>query len=94
MGTRSCARSLDPKILRSGEVDVARTIGTASLLDLIRAGTLNVGEDLVIRRRSAAPVRGTLEASGEIKVGQQAFASPSGAAKETLDVGSVDGWLR
>ncbi len=73
---------------------MARTTGTTSLVDMISAGVLRAGETLVVRRRSALPITGVLNADGTIRIGRTSFASPSGAAKEALDVGTVDGWLR
>lgn len=73
---------------------MARTTGTTSVADLIRSGVLKSGDKLVIRRRSAPPIEAILEPDGTIKVGSTSFATPSGAAKQALDVGSVDGWLR
>lgn len=73
---------------------MARTTGTSSLQDLIRRGVLQAGEPIEIRRRSAPPIEGTLQADGHIKTDRQSFATPSAAAKHVLEVGSVDGWLR
>lgn len=73
---------------------MARTTGTVSLADLVRTGVLRDGERVVIRRRSAPPIEGTVKADGTVKVGRESFSTPSGAAKHALDVGSVDGWLR
>jgi hypothetical protein len=73
---------------------VARTTGTRSLADLIRDGVLKSGERLVINRRSAPPIEGTLQADGSIKYKGQTYRAPSTAAKIALDVGSIDGWLR
>jgi len=85
---------LDLEISIGRNANVARTTGTASLLDMISAGTLNVDETLVIRRRSAASITGALEADGGIRVGGTSFTSPSAAARQALDVRAVDGWLR
>ncbi len=73
---------------------MARTTGTASLADLITRGVLRKGETIVIRRRSAPAIEGTVEADGSIKIGREKFATPTGAAKHALDVGSIDGWIR
>jgi hypothetical protein len=76
------------------EARVARTTGTASLLDLINAGHLHVGEELVIRRRSATPVIGSVESDGSIRIGDDTFATPSLAAKEVLGLKATNGWKR
>lgn len=73
---------------------MARTTGTASTNDLIRTGKLKVGEALVIRRRSAEPIKGVLETDGWIRVAGARYPSPSTAAKVALGVKAVDGWLR
>jgi hypothetical protein len=73
---------------------MARTTGTRSLGDLIKAGKLKPGEKLIVRRRSAPPIEGRLNADGSISVKGRSFTTPSSAAREALDVGSVDGWLR
>jgi hypothetical protein len=73
---------------------MAKTTGTRSLLDLIKSGVLRAGDELVINRRSAAPIRGTLQADGSIMVGKVVGNSPSTAARQALNVGSIDGWLR
>lgn len=73
---------------------MAKTTGTMSLSDLIERGALQAGEKLEIRRRSAAPIHGVLQADGTIRVGKTVSESPSKAAREALEVGSVDGWLR
>jgi hypothetical protein len=73
---------------------VARTVGTASLVDLLRAGVLKSGERLVINRQSAPSIEGVLQADGIILVGDVRSKSPSEAARKALDVGTVDGWLR
>ncbi|MGH2746740.1 MAG: hypothetical protein ACRDKB_02300 [Actinomycetota bacterium] len=72
----------------------ARTTGTVSLGDLLKRGTLQAGETLVIRRRSAPDIEGKLETDGHVRVGRAVYASPSAAAKHALGVRSVDGWLR
>ena len=73
---------------------MARTTGKKSLGDLLRAGTLRPGDPLVIHRRSAADVEGSLQADGTIKVRGKTYTAPSTAAREALHVGSVDGWLK
>jgi hypothetical protein len=73
---------------------MARTTGTASLADLVRAGILNKGERLVLNRRSAPSIEGVLQADGTILVGREQSKSPSEAARKALSVGTVDGWLR
>jgi hypothetical protein len=73
---------------------VARTTGTVSLATLIQKGVLKTGDKLVVRRRSAPAIEATLQADGSLKIGNTSFATPSGAAKHALDVGSIDGWLR
>ena len=73
---------------------MARTVGTASLVDLLRAGVLKKGEELVIKRRSAPDIEGVLQGDGTIVVEMVRSKSPSEAARKALDVGNVDGWLR
>lgn len=73
---------------------MARTTGTASLADLLQRGVLRAGEEIVIRRRSAPVITATIQADGTIKLGREVFKTPTGAAKEALNVGSIDGWLR
>jgi hypothetical protein len=73
---------------------MAKTTGTASLVDLLAAGTLMNGEELAIRRRSKPAVIGVLLADGTITVGDQNFKTPSGAAREALGVETIDGWRR
>lgn len=73
---------------------MARTTGTVSLANLLERGVLRDGERLLIRRRSAAPIEGVLQADGTIKVGRTVSRSPSSAAREALGGGPVDGWLR
>jgi hypothetical protein len=73
---------------------MARTVGTESLADLIRRGALQPDERLIVRRRSAPPVEGTLLANGTIRIRQRTFPTPTMAAKYALEVGSVDGWIR
>ena len=73
---------------------MARTTGTKSLRDLLEAGVLNRNERLVINRRSREPIEGTLQSDGRINVSGSVYESPSAAARNALDVGTVDGWLR
>lgn len=73
---------------------MARTTGTTSLKDLMQMKTLEIGETLVLRRRSAPPIEATLEADGRLRVGGDVYATPSTAAKRALGVRAVDGWLR
>ena len=73
---------------------MARTTGTASLSDLIRGGTLQPKEKIVIRRRSASPVKGTIQPDGQIRIGTLIYATPSRAAKEALELAATDGWAR
>lgn len=73
---------------------MARTTGTVSLHDLVRKGALIAGERIEIRRRSAPPIVGSVEADGTITVGRRSFETPSGAARHALEVGTTDGWLR
>ena len=75
-------------------MDVARTTGTVSLVDLLERGVLQVGERLVIRRRLASSIEGLLQPDGTIRVGRTVSSSPSSAAREALGSGPVDGWLR
>lgn len=88
-------RSRDLKIYRSSkEAIMARTTGTASLADLLANGTLKAGERLVINRRSAAGIEGTLQRDGSIKVGTTTHKTPSAAARAGLQSQAADGWLR
>jgi len=73
---------------------VARTIGKLSISDLIDVGALIAGEQIVINRRSAKSIEGVVQADGTIKTSGKVYATPSTAAREVLDVDSVDGWLR
>jgi hypothetical protein len=73
---------------------MARTTGTASLADLLEHEVLRHGEPIEIRRRSALPIQGVIQAGGKIKVGTTVSDSPSKAARLALTAGSVDGWLR
>lgn len=73
---------------------MARTTGTQSLVELIRQGQLMAGETMRIRRRSARPIEGRLDADGSICVGGRSFATPSAAARDALNLRSADGWLR
>jgi hypothetical protein len=73
---------------------MARTTGTASLADLIRSGVLHEGDQIEIRRRSAPAIVATLSADGSIILGRTSFRTPTAAAKEALNVGSIDGWIR
>ncbi|MED5220264.1 MAG: MT-A70 family methyltransferase [Actinomycetota bacterium] len=73
---------------------MARTTGTESLSDLIERGVIQVDEEIVINRRSAPPIHGLVRMGGSIVVCGVLHDTPSGAAKEALEVDSVDGWLR
>ena len=73
---------------------MARTTGTESIPDLIADGRLNPNEKLVINRRSAAPINGTLDGHGNVIVDGKQYATPSGAAKAVLNAKSADGWIR
>jgi hypothetical protein len=73
---------------------MARTTGKTSLADLIKGGKLRPGDELVLHRRSAPDIKASLEADGTIKCRGKTFDTPSTAARESLDVGAVDGWLR
>jgi len=87
---RQIPRSKDP--FEGGTV--ARTIGKLSISDLIDVGALIAGEQIVINRRSAKSIEGVVQADGTIKTSGKVYATPSTAAREVLDVDSVDGWLR
>lgn len=63
-------------------------------MDLLRAGVLLPGEPIEVRRRSAPPLEGIVGPDGQIVFAGTRYSTPTGAAKEALDVGSVDGWLR
>ncbi len=73
---------------------MARTTGTVSLADLVKAGILMEGEEIQIRRRSAPAISATVTSDGSIELAGESFGTPTGAAKEALQVGSIDGWLR
>lgn len=73
---------------------MARTTGTSSLADLMKDGKLKVNERIVIRRRSAPPIEGLIQADGSIRVGSRTFATPSKAAREMLQLKAADGWIR
>lgn len=73
---------------------MARTVGTKSLKTLIDHNTLQTGERLILRRRSAEPITATLTSEGEIAVNGCRYANPSAAAKAVLKVRAADGWLR
>lgn len=73
---------------------MARTTGTESIRDLIADGRLKPDEKLVINRRSAAPINGTLDGHGNVIVNGKPYTTPSGAAKAALSAQSADGWIR
>jgi hypothetical protein len=73
---------------------MARTTGTSSVKDLLRRGVLREGESLMIRRRSASSVGGTVQGDGMITVGKTSYSSPSAAARAALGVSASDGWIR
>lgn len=73
---------------------MARTTGTSSLADLVKDGKLKANEQIVIRRRSAPPIEGSIQADGTIRVGSQNYATPSKAAREALKLKAADGWVR
>lgn len=73
---------------------MARTTGTESLRELIADGRLNPNEKLVINRRSATPINGTLDSNGNVIVDGKQYVTPSGAAKAVLNAKSADGWIR
>ena len=73
---------------------MARTTGTRSLRELVDAGALRAGEELVIGRISAPDITGKLRKDGSIEVSGRVFETPSAAARHALEAASVDGWLR
>lgn len=73
---------------------MARTTGTRSLADLVAQGVLKPNEEIVVNRRSAPRIEAVVTRHGLIEVHGRLFNTPSAAAKEVLNVGSVDGWLR
>lgn len=73
---------------------MARPTGTLSLKDLLAQGVLRSGEEIIIPRRSQEPIRGALLSNGHIRVGDDTYPHPSTAARETLDLKAVNGWLR
>lgn len=73
---------------------MARTTGTVSMNDLIGKGKLMAGEPLIIRRRSATPIRGTLERDGSIRVRGSVYSTPSTAARNALGLRAANGWIR
>ncbi len=72
---------------------MARTTGTQSVADLIAAGRLQVGEKLVLRRRSKPDTAATLTADGALLVGTTTYATPSAAAKGITGA-NTQGWTR
>jgi hypothetical protein len=73
---------------------MARTTGTSSLADLVKGGKLQANERIVIRRRSAPAIEGSVQADGSIRVGSRTYATPSKAAREALGLKAADGWIR
>lgn len=73
---------------------MARTTGTISLTDLLDKGALQVGERLIIRRRSAPPIEGVLLPDGSISVDNRSFSAPSAAARALVGNRPTDGWKR
>jgi hypothetical protein len=73
---------------------MARTTGKQSLADLVSRGILKAGEPLVIHRRSAPDIQATLNKDGALLMAGELYGSPSAAAREALQVGAVDGWLK
>jgi hypothetical protein len=73
---------------------MAKNSGRASLADLVRRDVLRAGEKILIHRRSAPSIEATVTTDGRIAVGDMMFTTPTGAAKHSLDIGSVDGWIR
>lgn len=63
-------------------------------MDLVREGVLLTDERIEVRRRSAPSIEATVTADGQISYAGSVYATPTAAAKEALEVGSVDGWLR
>lgn len=55
---------------------------------------IGISVDFTVRRRSAPPLEGIVGPDGQIVFAGTRYSTPTGAAKEALDVGSVDGWLR
>lgn len=73
---------------------MARTTGTSSLADLVKDGKLLANEKVVIRRRSAPPIKGAIQGDGSLRVGSKSYATPSKAAREALGLKAADGWVR
>lgn len=73
---------------------MARTVGTASVADLIKAKALKRNETLVIHRRSKPDITASVQRDGSILLDGTVYPTPSAAAREALDVGSADGWIR
>lgn len=72
---------------------MARRTGAAPLSVLLNTGKLEIGEMLIIRRRSAAPIEGQLEKGGLIRVDGQLFSNPTTAAKAARgSTAPVNGW--
>lgn len=66
-----------------------------SIIDLLQAGRLSEGEELVINTRRHGRVLAHVQADGSIKLSDgSVHRSPSAAAKRAAGVGGVDGWLR
>lgn len=71
---------------------MARTTGTVSLSDLLKNGTLQQGESLIFRRRSAPSVEGVLQPDGTISINNLPYNTPSRAARAVAGNKPIDGW--
>lgn len=75
-------------------VTMAKTTGTASLVDLIERKALKPGEKIIIKRRSAPTIEAVIQEDGSILLDQTRYATPTAAARRALGDRPVDGWVR
>jgi hypothetical protein len=61
---------------------------------MLAAGLIKAGEPIEVRRRSRPPVAGLIRKDGRIEALGRVYDTPSAAARDALEVGSADGWLR
>lgn len=73
---------------------MARTTGTASVTDLIEAGLLEAGEQLVLRQRNKPDTVAQLTEAGALRIGNTTYATPSAAAKGVTGAKAAQGWTR
>ena len=63
-----------------------------SIADLLQVGMLQVGQEIHARKTELIGKCGVVAADGRIFIGDQAFDSPSGAAKALAGTVSEHGW--